>query len=509
MAATARRTVLLSLACLTAACAATGPSGGPPEAKVTEQLFTDVYRNIRDVYFVRRDTSELALAGLSNLALVDDRIAVVKNGNAIALSIAGEAVGSFDAPISEDSGGWGELTAEVIDLVGARSGMLEEAGFAGIHDVVLTGIFDQLDEQSIYFRVDPEADTSAREETPSVGIGVSLGTHPDGVRVFFVGDDAPARKAGLRRGDIIALADGWPLKDLAPEEVWQSLSGPPGSRVRLTIKRQGLPAPLTVTVVRQESDQSPINHSRLGDVAYFQVDRFNEGTADALSEKMSEVGLDQDDGLRGVVVDLRSNLGGRLREGVGVADLFLDFGLIAETHGRHWDSHQKFSADPWQRLQGRPLVLLINGSTSGAAEIVAAALQDHGRAVLIGSASNGSGAIQTVLSLPNKAKIKLTWAMLRAPNGYPLYGRGVLPDICTTDGPTAIEQVLDRLRAGRLPLAAAVRQRPVDPRSDEQIEALRAHCPPRDGEDDIDLAVARRLLQDPELFERALGNRQP
>jgi len=502
--ATLRRTVLLLLTCLAAACATTGLR----EAWETEQLFTVVYRDIRDVYFFHRDTSELALAGLSNLARVDQRIAVVENGGAVTLSVAGEPVESFNAPNSADSEGWGELTAAFIEVASVRSDLLEEAGIAGVQDIVLAGIFDQLDEPSRYFRFAPELETGVGDEAPMAGIGVSLGQHPDGARVFFVNDDAPARKAGLRRGDIIELVDGWPLNGLAPREILQTLGGPVGSKVHLTIKRKDLAEPLTVTVVRQNFDQGTVNYRRLDDVAYFQIDLFAQGTAAALGQKMDAARLGEDDSLRGAIIDLRSNPGGDLREGVRVANLFVRSGLIAETQGRHRLSHRKFFASARQRAQGRPLVLLINGSTNGVAEMVAVALQDHDRAVVVGSVSDGGGAIQTVLSLPNRDTIELTWAMLRAPSGYAWYERGVLPDICTNGGSLGVDGVLDRLRGGRLPLAAALQQRPVDPRDDTDVEALRAHCPAHYEEDDIDLAVARRLLQDPELFELALGDRQ-
>ena len=159
------------------------------------------------------------------------------------------------------------------------------------------------------------------------------------------------------------------------------------------------------------------------------------------------------------------------------------------------------------------MVVLINGNSASASEIVAAALQDAGRAVLIGSNSYGKGTVQTVLRLPNEGELTLTWARFHAPSGYALNGRGIMPDICTsdfaTDDPVEAEEILDRIRDGELPVARSVVHRDLAIDDDSGIAAFRAACPPANGEGGVELEVALRLLEDPELFARALKRSVP
>ena len=187
-----------------------------------------------------------------------------------------------------------------------------------------------------------------------------------------------------------------------------------------------------------------------------------------------------------------------------VSDIFLEGGRIVSTHGRHPDSHQYFDADDGDLAHGLPLAVLINGNSASASEIVAAALQDAGRAVVIGSNSFGKGTVQTVLRLPNEGELTLTWARFHAPTGYGLNRRGVMPDICTSGDVSSADDVLERLRRGIYPLDKGIRRTDVAPNDDEGLEALRAQCPVYEGENEIDLEVAADLLTDPSPYARAL-----
>jgi len=180
-------------------------------------------------------------------------------------------------------------------------------------------------------------------------------------------------------------------------------------------------------------------------------------------------------------------------------------GRIVSTHGRHPDSHQYFDAEPDDVTENLPMVVLVNGNSASASEIVAAALQDLGRAVVIGSSSFGKGTVQTVLRLPNEGELTLTWARFHAPSGYGLSRRGVIPDICTSGTISRADEVLDMLRQGVLPIDQKLRQREIDPDDELGAETLRASCPPRQGETDVDIEVAQRLLDDPTLFALARG----
>jgi carboxyl-terminal processing protease len=193
-----------------------------------------------------------------------------------------------------------------------------------------------------------------------------------------------------------------------------------------------------------------------------------------------------------------------------VSDLFVGHGRIVSTHGRHPDSHQYFDADIDDLAKHRPVAVLVNGNSASASEIVAAALQDSGRAVVIGSGSFGKGTVQTVLRLPNQGELTLTWARFHAPTGYGLNRRGVIPNICTTGIPDqTTEDILGRLVNGDLPIDRATQHRDIGPDDEAGIAALRAYCPARPTDNEIDLEVALRLFERPDLFARAIGGQAP
>jgi carboxyl-terminal processing protease len=230
---------------------------------------------------------------------------------------------------------------------------------------------------------------------------------------------------------------------------------------------------------------------------------------DSIRHARAEIGPD----LAGYILDLRGNPGGLLDQSVAVSDMFVTNGRIVSTHGRHPDSHQYFDAEPDDLTGNMPVVVLVNGNSASASEIVAAALQDSGRAVVVGTSSYGKGTVQTVLRLPNEGELTLTWARFHAPSGYALNGRGVMPDICTanqSDGQGIdAEQILDRVRTGQLPLPRSVIKRDLPLLDESGIAAFRAACPPSQGEAGVELEVALRLLEDPALFARAIRGVEP
>ena len=232
---------------------------------------------------------------------------------------------------------------------------------------------------------------------------------------------------------------------------------------------------------------------------------FNRSTARVLREiiglAIREIGPE----LTCVVLDLRGNPGGLLDQAVAVADLFIRDGRIVSTHGRHPESDQYFDAKPDDVAKGLPLAVLINGSSAAGSEIVAAAFQDSGRAVVIGSSSFGLGTVQTVLDLPNEGELTLTWTFLYAPSGYRLNHRGVMPDICTTGKVTTAAELLELVRRGQGLIDRETRTRNIDPGDEEGLSALRSRCPARERNAEIDLEVAIGLLMDPALYARSLA----
>jgi carboxyl-terminal processing protease len=218
--------------------------------------------------------------------------------------------------------------------------------------------------------------------------------------------------------------------------------------------------------------------------------------------------------IKGIILDFRSNPGGLLDQAVEVSDLFLTKGRIVSTNGRHPDSNQNFYADEDEKAQNLPMAVLINGNTASAAEIVAAALQDHGRAIVIGSNSYGKGTVQNVIALPNNSELSITWSRFYTPSGYALHNLGVLPTICTSrenigaSGKENSEFIrrLKKFHAGVVISKAVFSQwRAKKLPGKESIEKLRAICPARKKTSDQDLNVAKQLLSDPMIYSRAMN----
>jgi carboxyl-terminal processing protease len=263
-------------------------------------------------------------------------------------------------------------------------------------------------------------------------------------------------------------------------------------------------APFAVIVTRAHIVPETVTYERKGNVAYMHIYGFNLDTADSLRKEMLHARQDIGPALLGYVLDLRGNPGGLLDQSVAVSDLLIKHGRIVSTHGRHPDSHQYFEATAGDVANGLPIVVLVNGDSASAAEIVAAALQDSGRAVVVGSNSYGKGTVQTVLRMPNDGELTLTWARFHAPSGYTLNRLGVIPSVCTTGNGGSAEVLIEELRRNRLkPIPTNIRNR-VHPEDMRALRELRSLCPERRGEEDIDENVALRLLSHPSLYRRAV-----
>ena len=283
------------------------------------------------------------------------------------------------------------------------------------------------------------------------------------------------------------------------------LRGNVDSRVLLTVQRKSLAHPLVVAITRVLVVPDTVTYRREGDIAYFRIYSFNEDTAASLRREF-ENARNEIRGMRGVILDLRGDPGGVLDQAVAVADLFMDSGRIVSTHGRNPDSHQYFEATPGDIANGLPMAILINGNSASASEIVAAALQDSGRAVLIGSNSYGKGTVQTVPRLPNNGEITLTWARyLRALGLYPEPYRRAALDLHQQRGPGC-----DRpsVRARRRQAEAGAGEGP-------QHDLARGYRRPSTScarparaiksERAVDLQVAIRLLTQPRLYDEAIA----
>jgi carboxyl-terminal processing protease len=228
---------------------------------------------------------------------------------------------------------------------------------------------------------------------------------------------------------MITHIDGEPVMGLTLSEAVERMRGPIDSKIALRLMRQGTEEPIEVSLARAVIKISPVRAKSEGDVGYLRLTTFNEQTSSALRDKIEELKGQSGDKMRGLVLDLRNNPGGLLDQAVAVADAFLDKGEIVSTRGRRSDSIQRFNARPGDLLDNLPIVVLINGGSASASEIVAGALQDHRRAIVMGTQSFGKGSVQTIMPISGQGAIRLTTARYYTPAGTSIQAKGITPDI--------------------------------------------------------------------------------
>ncbi|MDH0142171.1 S41 family peptidase [Aquipseudomonas alcaligenes] len=317
--------------------------------------------------------------------------------------------------------------AEVMDRI--KAAYVEPVDDKTLLENAIKGMLGNLDPHSAY--LEPEAFAELQESTSGEfgGLGIEVGTEDGFIKVVSPIDDTPASKAGIQPGDLIVKIDGQPTKGLSLMEAVDKMRGKAGSKINLTLVREGgkpFDVELTRAVIKVKSVRSHLLEDGYG---LIRISQFQVNTGEEVGKALAKLRKDNGKKLRGLVLDLRNNPGGVLQAAVEVADHFLKKGLIVYTEGRIANSELRFNADPADASEGVPLVVLINGGSASASEIVAGALQDHKRGVLMGTDSFGKGSVQTVLPLNNDRALKLTTALYFTPNGRSIQAQGIVPDI--------------------------------------------------------------------------------
>jgi carboxyl-terminal processing protease len=447
----------------------------------------------------------LAIEGLKGLATIDPAITVVKDADRhIHLSYDGQTLATYGEPAPNDSVGWGALLERAARQAGRKSPLIGHADPDRVMGALFDSMMSKLDVFSHY-----AGPSEARERRASRsgfgGIGVRYDLAEGAAVLNEVMPDSPAADARLKIGDRITAIDGTTLAGLDQTAISQKLRGAERSAVTLTVERDGHSANHTL-VRRLILLPTVVTTSTEGGAAVIAVTGFNENTGASLADAVRKAKAMP--GFKGVILDLRGNLGGLLDQGLAIADVFIADGQLLTTRGRHPAAYSVYEAkggDPGEKV---PLVVLVDGHTASAAEVAAAALQDSGRAVLVGTNSFGKGIIQYVQQLPNEGEISFTWSRFYVPSGYALHGLGVLPAICTAAGAPAGDKVLADGRAASPAFFAAWRS--VPPEDMAKRYKLRGHCQSEDhSRNELDLAIARHLLADPALLGRALAVAAP
>lgn len=311
-----------------------------------------------------------------------------------------------------------------------KSDYVEEVDDKTLLEYAIRGMLSGLDPHSSFLNEEDFKELQVGTSGEFGGLGIEVGMEDGFVKVVSPIDDTPAEHAGVKAGDLIIRLDDTPVKGMSLNDAVKIMRGKPGSDITLTIVREGVEKPLKLVVTRAVIKVTSVKSRVLEPgFAYLRITNFQSKTADALAKALKKLRKDNSGSLRGLVLDLRNNPGGVLNAAVSVSDAFLDDGLIVYTQGRAADSKLEFRATGDDVLDGAPMVVLVNGGSASASEIVAGALQDHQRAIIMGSKTFGKGSVQTILPMKNTTAIKLTTARYFTPSGRSIQAEGIEPDI--------------------------------------------------------------------------------
>ena len=318
-----------------------------------------------------------------------------------------------------------------------RAQYVEEVQPADLIEAAINGMLTSLDPHSSY--MPPREFTEMREQTRGEfgGLGIEV-TQQDGfVKVVSPIDGTPAAQAGIQAGDFITHVNSESVMGLTLNQAVEMMRGPVGSEIVITVVREGVQDPIEVSIIRDTIKLTAVKGRVLGKTVVLRITTFNEQTysnlEDSLKKGIEEVG--GIDALSGVVLDLRNNPGGLLNQAIAVSDAFLESGEIVSTRGRNPDDAERYGARPGDLSGGKPIVVLINGGSASASEIVAGALKDHHRAVVVGTKSFGKGSVQTIIPLKSDGAMRLTTARYYTPSGRSIQALGVAPDIIVKQPP--------------------------------------------------------------------------
>ena len=318
--------------------------------------------------------------------------------------------------------------SEVFDKI--KHNYVEDVEDKALLDNAIRGMLSGLDPHSTY--LDAKAFEELRVGTTGEfgGLGIVVGMEDGFVKVISPIDDTPAQRAGVKAGDLIIRLDEKPVKGMSLDDAVKIMRGKPGTDIELTIVREGEDQPLKFTITRDRIRVKSVKSRMLEPgYAYVRVSQFQERTGRDLHNAISKLKKEQKDNLKGLVLDLRNNPGGLLDAAVIVSDTFLDRGTIVSVKGRTEDNKLSQAATPGDILKGSPIVVLVNEGSASASEIVAGALQDNKRAVIMGQKTFGKGSVQTVIPLGNNSALKLTTARYYTPSGRSIQAEGIVPDI--------------------------------------------------------------------------------
>ena len=372
-----------------------------------------------------------------------------------------------------------------------RSQYVKEPKEEELIENAINGMLTSLDPHSSYLTAKDFDNMRVQTRGEFGGLGIEVTMENELVKVVTPIDDTPASKAGVLAGDLITKIDGENVRGISLQNAVEKMRGPINTPIVITVVRKGAEKTIDITIIRAVIKVRAV-HSRVEgeDVGYVRISSFSEQTYDGLEKAIAKIRKEVgDDKLKGFVIDLRLNPGGLLDQAISVSDTFLDRGEIVSTRGRDPDETRRYSARPGDLTGGKPVIILVNGGSASASEIVAGALQDHKRATILGTRSFGKGSVQTIIPLGSNGALRLTTALYYTPSGVSIQGKGIVPDI-VVDQPLPDElkgKVEDR---GESQLRGHI----TGAEEDDDGSGSSAYVPP-DPKDDLQLGYAMDLLR--------------
>ncbi|MDG2320027.1 MAG: S41 family peptidase [Rhodospirillaceae bacterium] len=421
---------------------------------------------------------------------------VILCASAIALSTARPTLA--DDKFADDTYRQLELFGNVFERV--RKDYVEDVSDQDLIEAAINGMLTSLDPHSSFLSAKSFEDMQEQTKGEFGGLGIEVTLENGFVKVVSPIDDTPAYDAGLQPGDYITGIDGDNVLGLTLGEAVEMMRGPVDTDITITIRREGVEA-FDVTLTRAVIQIRSVRHRVEGDVGYLRVTSFTEQTQVGLENSIESIKNELGGLLKGYVLDLRSNPGGLLDQAVSVTDTFLDRGEIVSTRTRYSEETERRTAKKGDLTDGLPIVVLINDGSASASEIVAGALQDHGRAIILGTKSFGKGSVQTIIPMQDSSAMRLTTARYYTPSGRSIQGTGIEPDILVV--PATVERLAARNRRSESSLRGALTNDTLD---DDVPETETAGERTTEDVDDYQLARALDLIQGLALYRQNLIN---
>ncbi len=392
------------------------------------------------------------------------------------------------------------LFGDVFDRV--RSDYVESPNEEKLIDAAINGMLASLDPHSSYMNPKRFKDMQQQTRGEFGGLGIEVTMENGLVKVVAPIDDTPAARAGLRANDLLTHLDGVQILGMTLNEAVDKMRGRVKTSIILTVKRPGVDEPFDVKVVRDVIRIRSVKHDVEGDedIAYVRISSFSEQTQSGLERSIKKLSEQIGDKLKGYIIDLRNNPGGLLDQAISVSDTFLERGEVVSTRGRNASESQRYNSQAGDLTNGKPIVVLINGGSASASEIVAGALQDHKRATVLGTRSFGKGSVQTIIPLGSQGAIRLTTARYYTPSGESIQAKGIRPDIVIEQ---ELPEDLKKSAAARKARGEASLRGHLKNEGESQEKSGSSAYVPREKEKDLQLKAAIDLLYGREVRSQA------